>query len=760
MFPGSRLLISSRAELVWEHDDDEYEGDPWQLAKSVGVNILSNKEFRAGFVVDGHLVAALFDASDRDGYEFDIAVAKDWQRKGLGKELMDIAFDIYRENAEAFGDDYTLNLDAINPIAARMLKQRGLVEVGRERGHILMSKKGSWSGQRWKPGQRQKRQRGKAKQQSRAYYRRNRAKILTKQKRRRSRGSWKNNPNRIRSEKRRQKQNRRRRASLQDQVMCPECLASLYQERLSAAVVLARFLEGDAPQFAPPLQRGGENGQPQRRQTPNQKLTDKREYRGNRGRAKLRSKRYYHTKCKRNPKCMKRRELYRENPKRYKRRAPKPSAKKASVLTVPDIAFVIGSAQTLGYVHSISSMSGAVNFSLVDPNTSPMDSLPVAVFLRAATLLSDEDTEAFFNLVDVEIGLDAYEDLTEEEFNECARLQGEDPTSDEFKSRCLEVLGDLDFANMDGAQFDVLDSVLWGEGDEDVRDIEDALDGNDTIVDTYDPHLFYGEVEIPKTRPTVSTLRSILAVEGLIASRGSRIGSVTGYAGYDTKFGSSLELYLQGGQVELVVGQWSQIGGMDSMYGAGPTEYRSKGKIKADPRLLTTAIKSIMKKDSFLQTVPQKDFRWHLGVRGEKPPVGLTIAAATAVLDSWTMEADVWRSVYIKKEVKPTGGPFSLDRSSTLKDMLAQLEANGHPAKLDTRNVIGSPRQVLELKNGRLVKQLLKLLEASADKMYKSQTDSGWDAFSFDFGGKQFTVTKRYFGYPVNGMKWVVQERY
>jgi GNAT superfamily N-acetyltransferase len=131
---------AARPQLVFNGDED-YEGDPWELAKSVGVNILSNKDFQAGFSVGGELVAALFDASDSDGYEFDIAVRRDWQRKGLGAKLMDLAFDTFDENQEAFGEDYTLNLDVISPIAEKMLKRRGLVEVGRERGHVLMSRR-------------------------------------------------------------------------------------------------------------------------------------------------------------------------------------------------------------------------------------------------------------------------------------------------------------------------------------------------------------------------------------------------------------------------------------------------------------------------------------------------------------------------------------------------------------------------------------------------------------------------------------------
>lgn len=135
---GRVIEGGSRPVMVW--DDEDFEGDPWALARSVGVNVLSNKDFRAGYTVDGVLVAALFDSSDRDGYEFDIVVHPDWQRKRLGSELMGAALDLYEQNSEAYGEDYALNMDVISPVAQRMLADRGLVEVGREGGHVLMTR--------------------------------------------------------------------------------------------------------------------------------------------------------------------------------------------------------------------------------------------------------------------------------------------------------------------------------------------------------------------------------------------------------------------------------------------------------------------------------------------------------------------------------------------------------------------------------------------------------------------------------------------
>ena len=482
-----RTMTASRPELVW--DDQDFEGNPWALAKSVGVNILSNKDFRAGYTVDGEIVAALFDASDRDGYEFDIAVHPDWQRKGLGSKLMDTALDNYEENREAFGEEYTLNMDVISTVAARMLKRRGLVEVGREGGHILMTRLAKPYKRQWKPGKRQRKQRGKSRMKSRQYYRKNRSKIKRKQKVRRSKSSFKKNPARLRSNKLRRRQNRKRVGSMNPSP-CPLC-------------VTERFLEA---RYENPRQRGGEDGKQQRRQ----KRTDAREdaiyYRQNRNKIKRKNKMKYHRVCKHKPNCMKRREQYAEKPSFYERKAPK----FASVLTVPDIAFVIGEGMVLGYVDSVSPMSGMVTFRLEGSNVSPLGSMQVPVFLRAAVLLSDEDVTAFFDLVDVEVGLEAYDDLDEDGMRTCAKWFGVDVDSEGFRTDCQELFGTSDLSELSPDQMDqVNDKLVLGildsesapriESDDTPRSEEDAREHDQGISEAYSPDLFYGEVEADKT---------------------------------------------------------------------------------------------------------------------------------------------------------------------------------------------------------------------------------------------------------------------
>ena len=142
---GSRIkyraakLATPAPQLVFSPPEGS---DPWQLAKMGGINILSHMDFVAGYEVEGALVAALFDSSesgDYDCYAFDIVVEPKSKKKGLGSALMDIGIGNYDEMTEAF-PDIKFCLDAVNPIAERMLKQRGFVETGREQGHIFMTR--------------------------------------------------------------------------------------------------------------------------------------------------------------------------------------------------------------------------------------------------------------------------------------------------------------------------------------------------------------------------------------------------------------------------------------------------------------------------------------------------------------------------------------------------------------------------------------------------------------------------------------------
>jgi ribosomal protein S18 acetylase RimI-like enzyme len=141
--PTRRGLEASGANLFWEDDLYDFEGDPWSIARSSGINILRGKEFKAGFEVDGEIVAVLFDESDSDEYSFDIAVKPEHRRSGLASKLLDLALEAYEENRFHLGDGYKLSLDVVSPDMERLLLRRGFFEVGRDGGHVLMTRSAS-----------------------------------------------------------------------------------------------------------------------------------------------------------------------------------------------------------------------------------------------------------------------------------------------------------------------------------------------------------------------------------------------------------------------------------------------------------------------------------------------------------------------------------------------------------------------------------------------------------------------------------------
>jgi hypothetical protein len=233
-------------------------------------------------------------------------------------------------------------------------------------------------------------------------------------------------------------------------------------------------------------------------------------YRKNKAKNKLKAKRWR--------KINSRKPAYKQWQKRRrgmnrKRRVASPQrvlvaymGRRGSVLTVPDIAFQIGPEMIGGYVHSISPMSGMVTVELDSTNVSQLDSIPVELFMRMVVFSSDEDIEAFFNLVDVEVGPEAYGDLDPNMVRRCARRYDRDPDSDSFKEDCFGIAGEYDLGSMDADQMDsVVQMVAQGymqSGDS--RDFTMAIDhdersgedaDNPDIPDGYDPHLYYGEVE-------------------------------------------------------------------------------------------------------------------------------------------------------------------------------------------------------------------------------------------------------------------------
>jgi hypothetical protein len=232
----------------------------------------------------------------------------------------------------------------------------------------------------------------------------------------------------------------------------------------------------------------------QRRQRGQDKQKAKLRYRRNRQRNKMRSK-IRHKRLKNNPTFKRQQKHYRRNRGLFKRRH-------AEVLTVPEIAFVIGRALNVGVVHSISPMTGLVTFHrrFEDTVTDRFESMPVARFLYSVVFLTEEDADAFFDLVDTELGDDAYDDVDAEGLKGGAELMGVDCDDPEWQAECDRLVGHHDLDSMTPNELDQVDSALitrftyGGFEDPPHEEDEEPNPADPYLIDPTDDDYIYGKV--------------------------------------------------------------------------------------------------------------------------------------------------------------------------------------------------------------------------------------------------------------------------
>lgn len=242
----------------------------------------------------------------------------------------------------------------------------------------------------------------------------------------------------------------------------------------------------------------------------------RRQYRRNRARAR-RQHHLWYQKNKNKPAFKRRQKMRRRNPSRFRLRP-------ASVLTVPEIAFVVGREMQIGYVHSVSPMTGLVTVVLDGPvlGGSSAFSMPTMVFLNAVVFLTPEDADAAFELIDVEVGEDAYADLDPEGVRQCAALYGVDPESSEFQDVCRRILGDMNIEDASADDLSRLTAEIVGDsigawGDRSTEDPDDHLETH--LIDPRDDNVYYGEVNVRDARARRVASRYLAAAETFVLER-------------------------------------------------------------------------------------------------------------------------------------------------------------------------------------------------------------------------------------------------
>lgn len=234
----------------------------------------------------------------------------------------------------------------------------------------------------------------------------------------------------------------------------------------------------------------------QHKQYPQKKREDNRDYKLNRRQKNKKALIRYHKFCKHNSMCLRQREQQREHPKRFKRRPFRTENelnkerrereqenrdKQArffgageSLAVGQNIGFSLAPSMDAAYINNINSETGEVTFTyeVEDATEVPeQDVLPLPVFLEVAVFYDDAGEDAFFNLIDTTVGLEAYDELSEATVQSCAVLFDHDPDAPDFLQRCYRLLEEGDLAKADAGELQsVLDLVVRAPEGENVLD--------------------------------------------------------------------------------------------------------------------------------------------------------------------------------------------------------------------------------------------------------------------------------------------------
>jgi len=245
----------------------------------------------------------------------------------------------------------------------------------------------------------------------------------------------------------------------------------------------------------------------QRRRKGLSRIKGKQYYRKNKQKARRRSKQWYR-RLKKNPQFKKQQQIRRKNPQRFKRRL-------GSVLTAPDIAFLIGNDLDMGYVHNLSPMTGMVTYVRFTPGQNLLESLDVPDFMASVGFLSEEDVDAMFRLIDAELGLEGYAEMSLDGVEGSAALEGVDCSDEEFKGECERLVGKRELVDMTPSELSAVEGYLismyvYDMSSEEQEPHEDETESeyDDEMIDPTDDDYIYGVVSLPEDAEAAQRLAS------------------------------------------------------------------------------------------------------------------------------------------------------------------------------------------------------------------------------------------------------------
>lgn len=113
----------------------------FQMAKKHDISVLSDKEIFCIAKDGDEVVGGLWNVFMSGEYSFDVVIRDDYQGKGIGSKLVDIAISEYEQTKEAYGDDTIIRADVVNQSMEKILLSKGFEIESKQPGHTMMTRK-------------------------------------------------------------------------------------------------------------------------------------------------------------------------------------------------------------------------------------------------------------------------------------------------------------------------------------------------------------------------------------------------------------------------------------------------------------------------------------------------------------------------------------------------------------------------------------------------------------------------------------------
>jgi len=126
-----------------DEDSDNILAQADEITKKSGLHIYSTKDLSdvAYNPEIKEVMGVLYITNMADVFSFDVIVKDEYKRKGIGRKLVDIALDHYKSQKEAYGDDFEMEVEVVNPHMEMLLKHLGFKVTHKlQHGTVLMKR--------------------------------------------------------------------------------------------------------------------------------------------------------------------------------------------------------------------------------------------------------------------------------------------------------------------------------------------------------------------------------------------------------------------------------------------------------------------------------------------------------------------------------------------------------------------------------------------------------------------------------------------